>query len=306
MWNPEAMDLDHIAIDGLGDADISSCRSLFDVAYGDLHRRYGLPVEDSPDPDWLRPILCHFLETDPDRSLIARRGAEPVAFATAFRRDAYWFLSFLFVLPTLQGQGIGRRLLERLVAQDDDAARATVVESFQPASTGLYASVGMTPRSIKYWISGFSKIDGLPRLADGITRSDSTAQDAEDVDELDRTILGFARPSDHAWWRAAGQPCFVFRRGERLVAYAYVDEGSIGPALAVDEATLCAVVGELVRTADDPAAASVNVCGDSASVLQMLVNAGGRIDDGEPYRFTYCSNDGPLPPSYIHHSDWLP
>jgi hypothetical protein len=38
----------------------------------------------------------------------------------------------------------------------------------------------------------------------------------------------------------------------------------------------------------------------------MLVNAGGRIDDAEPYRFTYCSTVGPLPPSYIHHSDWLP
>ena len=300
------MPLDDIAIARLADADISSCQSIFDVAYGDLHRRYGLPVEDSPDSDWLPPILRHFLETDPDRSLIARRGAEPVAFATAFRRDAYWFLSFLFVLPSLQRRGIGRRLLERLVARDGDAARATVVESFQPVSTGLYASVGMTPRSIKYWVSGFTKVDGFPRLPDGITRSDSTEQDTEDVDELDRTILGFTRPSDHAWWRTAGQPCSVFRRSGRLVAYAYVDDGFIGPALAVDEATLCAVVAELARTADDPSAASVNVCGDSASVLQMLVNAGGRIDDAEPYRFTYCSTGGPLPPSYIHHSDWLP
>jgi len=32
------MPLDDIAIARLADADISSCQSIFDVAYGDLHR----------------------------------------------------------------------------------------------------------------------------------------------------------------------------------------------------------------------------------------------------------------------------
>ena len=38
----------------------------------------------------------------------------------------------------------------------------------------------------------------------------------------------------------------------------------------------------------------------------MLIGAGARVDDTSSYRFVYCSSDGPLPASYLHHSDWLP
>jgi len=300
------MDHDGLTIDPLTEAGISACRSIFDATYNDLHRNYGLEIEENPDSDWLRPILTHFLGTDPERSLIARTDEEPIAFGTSFRRDAYWFLSFLFVLPSAQGRGVGRRLLQQLLARDGDAVRATVVESFQPVSTGLYASVGMTPRSIKYWVSQVAKPGSLPALPGDITCAEATASDAGAIDELDRSILRFGREADHGWWRSAGQACYAFRRNEELIAYAYVDEGFIGPVLAVDDQTLAAVVAELIRSADDPSSASVNLCGDSTSVLQMLINAGGRIDDKEPFRYVYCSSQGPLPSSYIHHSDWLP
>lgn len=300
------MDPDGLTVEALTDAGISACQSIFDAAHSDLHRKYGLDIEDDSDAEWLRPILTHLMGTDPERSLIARTDEAPVAFATSFRRDAYWFLSFLFVLPSAQGKGVGRQLLGQLLSRGEDAIRGTVVESFQPVSTGLYASVGMTPRSIKYWVNEIGRPGSLPALPRDISRVEAKEPDGEAIDDLDRSILGFGRAADHNWWRDAGQACFVFHREERLVAYAYVDRGFIGPVLAVDEPTLCAVVAELVRSADDPASASVNVCGDSASVLQMLINAGGRIDDKEPYRYVFCSSDGPLPSSYIHHSDWLP
>jgi GNAT superfamily N-acetyltransferase len=286
-------------------ADIASCQAIFNASFDDLHRRYGLE-EEPADPGWLRPILVHFLDTDPQGGRIAMQDDVPVAFASTIRRGDFWFLSFLFVLPDAQGQGLGRGLMRELLPKGEGVVRATVVESFQPASTGLYASFGMTPRSFKYWLSELSRPEALPPWPVEIGKAELTTADLAEVNELDRRVLGFTRPADHAWWAEAGTPCFVFRRGDELVAYAYVDDGYVGPALATDETTLCSVVADIVRTADDPGSMAVNVCGDSAGVFKMLVGAGARIDDAAPYRFAYCSNIGPLPASYIHHSDWLP
>src|SRR4051812_13440968 len=135
-----------VDIEPITDADIAVCQAIFDTSFGDLHRRYGLEDDEYPDSDWLRPILTHFLSTDASGTVLAKEGGEPIAFASTFRRDDYWFLSFLFVLPSAQGRGIGRQLLRELTPEGRDVVRATVVESFQPASTGLYASMGMAPR----------------------------------------------------------------------------------------------------------------------------------------------------------------
>ncbi len=288
--------------------DISTCRDIFYASFVAFHRQHGMEEEEPADPNWLVPILQHFLHTDQTGGRIATQDGNPIGFASTILRDRYWFLSFLFVLPDSQGMGVGRQLLGELVPEEGGAGtvRSTVVESFQPVSTGLYASFGMTPRAIKYWLSGLSRPEVLPQLPADLRKAEMTQADLGDVLALDRSILGFGRTADHEWWAKAGTPSLVYRRGDDLVAYAYVDDGYIGPALATDEETLCSAVADIVRTSDDPASMAVNICGDSATVFQMLVNAGSRIDESAKYRFVYCSSSGPLPPSYIHHSDWLP
>lgn len=287
--------------------DIASCQEIFDEAWEDLHRRFGIADDESPgDPNWLRPILEHFLETDPATTLLASTDADPIAFGSSIQRDRYWCLSFLFVRPSFQGRGFGRTLLNELAPADPTVERATVVESFQPVSTGLYASFGMTPRAIKYWLSGVSGGDALIPLPRDLSRDDVKESDYSDIDALDRSILGFVRPADHAWWRRAGTPSWCYRRDDELVAYSYVDDSYLGPVLAIDETVLCAVVADLLRTSEDPASMSINLCGDSGGVFRMLIDAGAKIDEHDPHRFVYCSNVGALPPSYIHHSDWLP
>jgi GNAT superfamily N-acetyltransferase len=294
-----------VDIQTIGPEDIASCQRIIDASLGDLHRRYGLPDDEVAEPDWIHPILSHFLETDPSGTLGAAVNGELDAFVSSFRRDDYWFLSFLFVHPSVQGHGLGRALLDTVSPKGDDVVRATVVESFQPVSTGLYASVGIVPRSIKYWLSGISRPRSLPQLSDDIRRAGLTAADRDDVDALDRAVLGFARNADHAWWNS-GTPGWSFRRGEDLVGYAYLDDGYLGPALAIDEQTLCSVVAEMAGTSDDPVSMSINLSGNSRDLFRMLMRAGARIDDSAPYRYVYCSSEGPLPSSYIHHADWLP
>jgi GNAT superfamily N-acetyltransferase len=295
-----------VDIQQVGAEDIDICQRIFDASYADLHRRYDPGDEESSNADWLRPILTHFLDTDPSGTLLASEAGSPIAFASSIRRDDYWFLSFLFVHPSMQGRGVGRTLMEELAPNETDAVLATVVESFQPVSTGLYASAGMSPQTIKYWLSGTSRAASLPRLPSHLHRDPLDDTNQDDIDALDRSVLGFARSADHRWWRGAGTPCWSYREGSNLVAYAYVDGEYGGPVLARDQRTLCAVVADLVGTAESPARMSVNVCGNSTELFRMLIDAGARIDDSATYRFVYCSSAGPLPSSYIHHSDWLP
>ena len=294
-------------IRSLGIEDISWCQQVFDASYYDLHRRYGLIDREPGEPDeWLRPILTHFLSTDPRGSLGVNVDGRPVAFAASFQRDEYWFLSFLFVHPSAQREGLGRRLLNELVPSDPSIVRATVVESFQPASTGLYASFGVVPQAIKYWLSGVSRPGALPSMPEDLHRSPLSEGDAIEIDALDRSVLGFTRPRDHGWWRREMARGWIYRRGEKLVAYVYIEDDYVGPALAADESTLLEVVADVVKTAPDPASISVNLSSNSGQVFRMLIDAGARIDDSARFQFLYCSDQGPLPSCYIHNSDWLP
>lgn len=287
--------------------DISWCQQVFDASYYDLHRRYGLIDREPDEPDeWLRPILTHFLSTDPRGSLGVSVDGRPVAFAASFQRDEYWFLSFLFVHPSAQREGLGRRLLNELVPTDPSIVRATVVESFQPASTGLYASFGVVPQAIKYWLSGVSRPDTLPSMPEDLHRSPLSEGDAIEIDALDRTVLGFTRSRDHGWRRREMARGWTYRRGEKLVAYVYIEDDYVGPALAADESTLREVVADVVKTAPNPASISVNLSSNSGQVFRMLIDAGARIDDSARFQFLYCSDQGPLPSCYIHNSDWLP
>jgi GNAT superfamily N-acetyltransferase len=283
--------------------DTVTCRDIFFASYNDLHRRYGQQEEDPTDPGWLDDALSHLLRTDPGGTVLALEDGAPCGFAASYRRDTYWFLSFLFVLPEVQGRGVGRDLLEA-VLPSDELTRALVVESFQPASTGLYAAYGITPRSVRYMVSGPSHLERLPGMPSDLRAEPMSEADGTAIAELDRRHLGYARPQDHAWWHA-GSKGWVYRRGDEVVGYGYRDEEGVAPALGRDEATLCAIVADLLRRSEDPAKEQVPVRGETAALFGMLVRAGGRIAPSG-YRYLYCSSAGPLPATYSDYAGYMP
>jgi GNAT superfamily N-acetyltransferase len=72
--------------------------------------------------------------------------SEIVAFGSAVLRERLWFLSMLFVLPEVQGSGVGREILARILPADPATLRATATDSAQPISNALYALHDIVPR----------------------------------------------------------------------------------------------------------------------------------------------------------------
>jgi GNAT superfamily N-acetyltransferase len=288
----------------LEESDFPACVEIFNEAFNDVHRAYGFDEDLVDDDDtWLLKPLQHFLRTDPNGGLIAADDRGTVAFASTVRREQWWFLSFLFVRPRVQQQGIGRELIRRLLpSQESGPTIATMVESFNRAATGLYASEGMIPLTPKYWVTASTDAVQLPG-ASGLRRSEMTRDDSGSVASLDRDLLGFTRGEDHRWWMESMRG-FTYRLDDRLVGYAYVDDGWIAPALAVDEPTLISLFMDLAKLVDKDEVETA-VLSTSRQLLRALLRSGFRIGPST-YSSVYASSGGTLPASYILHADWLP
>jgi GNAT superfamily N-acetyltransferase len=279
---------------------------IFFASYNDLHRRHGLAEENPEDRDWLADAIRHVMHTDPSGTVLATDDRTPTAFATSYLRDSYWFLSFLFVSPDAQGRGVGKALLDAVMPPERDGlTRALVVESFQPISTGLYAGHGITPRGVRYVLTGLTDPARLPESGTDMEVADVTADAIAEICELDRRHLGFMRAADHEWWLSE-MTARAYRRGGSVVGYAYVDEEEevVGPALGEDEPTACAIVADLLRRAEHPEALKVPVYGNNAELFRMLVRAGARIEPSD-FRYFYCSTDDALPSTYIHYAGYM-
>jgi len=283
--------------------DLTVCADIFNEAYAEVHRAAGFENDDDGDDEaWLLTPLQHFLETDPEGGLIAEADGDAVAFAWTVQRDTWWFLSFLFVRPHAQGQGIGHELLRQLLPRDKGMTIATMVESFQGTATSLYAGEGMIPAAPKYWLT--APRDSLRTRADSaLTGTPITDEDIESLSSLDRQVLGFVRPKDHLWWMRSMKG-YLYRSADRVVGYAYLDGNWISPALGIDEPTLVAVFRDTIQLVGKGDVETA-VFGSSRLLFRELIRAGFRIGPSK-YTTVYASNNGVMPPSYVLHADWLP
>ncbi len=267
-------------------SDIPACGRTWRDALNGYLVRLGQP-EIPNEPGSIGRLHAHAMTTDPDRFLVAVRGDRVVAFASALDREPLWYLSMLFVEPAEQGRGLGRRLLERVMP---DAARragrflAVASDSVQPISNALYAAHGMPPRITLHHLVGRPVRDNLlPSLPPGVTAHPVAADAASlpaDIHALDRELLGFAHPADHAFAVAQGRLPHVYRNADgSLAGYGYASSvGHVGPVAARDPGHLSAITGHLLQAVVPRGASAVWVPGDAGETFTGLIRAGLRIE----------------------------
>src|SRR3954449_5230571 len=93
--------------------------------------------------------IAHLLGTDPGGAWVAEgeRG-RVVGLALALVREGLWGLSLFAVEPALQGNGVGRRLLDAALAHGADSRGALILSSTDPKAMRRYARAGFALRPL--------------------------------------------------------------------------------------------------------------------------------------------------------------
>jgi len=283
--------------------DLAACAVVFRTAINDYTRRLG-QIDVPEDPGPVTRLWTHTRSTDPERFVVATAanggddaGSERiVAFGSAVLRERLWFLSMLFVLPEAQGSGVGREILARILPADPATVRATATDSAQPISNALYALHDIVPRMPLLNLTGlplrpeafgplpsgvtalpFDEIDGGPlAVTDGIAGGALRGE----LDALDREVIGFARPADHAWLRGEDRHGWLYRGPDgHAVGYGYAGEaGRVGPIAARDEALITPILGHVTGAVMPRGAFSVWIGGPADRALVAALQAGFRLD----------------------------
>jgi hypothetical protein len=175
-----------------------------------------------------------------------------------------------------------------------DGSWATATDSAQPISNGLYASLGIVPRTPLLWLVGLPEragafaplpddVEAVPfGEVDGDGNSDGLGSSAlgAELAFLDRDALGFERPQDHGFLAAEGRIGFLFcDRDGRPVGYGYTSEsGRLGPVVARDASLVGPILGHLVHAVEPRGAFGAWVPGAADQAVVPLLRAGFRID----------------------------
>ena len=292
--------------------DVLECIDVFHAALDALYGRFNQPPVPR-EPAGLQRLIQHLIDRDGDRAWLAeepsttadRAAPRVLGFGAASLREPHWFLSLLFVRPEAQAGGLGRRLLRqtfpRAAAAPEghpvpgyDAARrqtpgvgamSTCVDALQPVSTGLYAAYGIVPRVPLFSAVGDPRPARFPALPPGVQTLpfDALAADrlAADLAAIDQTVLGYARPADHAFWRSEARHGLLFRdAGARApLGYGYTQaSGRLGPVALLDPFLTAAALGALFtrETPRGPWLALVPGSNDRAMVA--LLRSGFRFE----------------------------
>ena len=299
-----------------GADEMETCAGIWRTSINDYTIRLG-QGEIPPELNPIVRLFTHLRATDPERFIVATLpgssassvatdavptdpAADPVAppaervvaFAAAVSRERIWYLSMLFVLPELQGAGVGRRLLAHVLPDDPDVARATATDSAQPISNALYATYGIVPRMPLLNLSGLPErpesFGVLPSgvvptpfetLVAGAPGGEGHRRLSDAVDALDRELLGTSHPMDHRFLRSESRWGYLYHGPDgAALGYGYAGEaGRLGPIAVRDETLLGPVLGHLTSAVTPRGAFATWVPGAADRAVVALLGAGFRL-----------------------------
>ena len=173
--------------------------------------------------------MRYFLHVDPGGCWVAAEGEEgtgrAVGFAISQNRDSLWVLATYGVLPSHQGQGIGKRLIDAALAHA--AGRPGIFSSsVHPGATRRYRMAGFSLHP-QMRMTGTVDRSTLPAI-DGLV--EGRADDFEWMDQLDRDLRGAGHGPDHGYMFDTLR--LVVSGDRRRPGYAYLDDRGQASLLA--------------------------------------------------------------------------
>jgi GNAT superfamily N-acetyltransferase len=239
--------------------------------------------------------MRYLISTDPSGCWVAEDDGQPIGFAFSQNRGPLWYLATYGVLPSHQGAGVGRALLDVVLEHAADRP-------------GLFSSTVHPGATRRYRLAGFSLHPQL-RMVGVVDRSTLRATtglhegDAGDIawmDKLDERLRGAGHGPDHEYLLERAR--LVVRRGTTDQGYVYVDRDGRGPRLlaARERSTAETLLWEAL--AATPGSVLVN-CITTANEWAVDVGLAARLDIGQE---GYLAVRGMgLPAPYLPSSHFL-
>jgi GNAT superfamily N-acetyltransferase len=190
----------NVALRPLAEGDIEAAERVSDITFVEAERltRRVSDAEPAPRPASVRGQWIdrtrYFLDEDPAGCWVATDGDELVGFAFAQNRGRFWFLWTYGVLPSHQGRGVGRRLMDAVLAHADGRA-GMFSSTVHPGATRRYRLAGflLYPQMRMVGTVDRATLPAITGLRDG------TAEDFEWMDALDTRLRGDGHGPDHAY-----------------------------------------------------------------------------------------------------------
>lgn len=178
--------------------DVDVAERVTSEAFLELERRTR-PVDTGPPPgrspvraDQWRRRMHHLIDHDPGGCWVAEDG-RPVGLAASLRREGLWGLSSYAVLPSVQGSGAGKALLEAALTYSQGCLRGIICSSPDPRAVRRYRLAGFTihPAMVFRGTVDRTALPVVDRVRDG------TRSDIDLCDSVDRQTRGYGHGVDH-------------------------------------------------------------------------------------------------------------
>jgi ribosomal protein S18 acetylase RimI-like enzyme len=195
--------------------DVAACAEVEWAAFGAEHERHRLGSASSLKES--RRLIERLVGHPGVYGVVAERGGAIVGLSFLYEHDPIRAVGPLAVAPAAQGRGVGRRLMEAVLARAEGAAGVRLTQApHNAASFALYASLGFEVKEPLAILSG--RFRSPPPAGAGARpmREGDLAAAAR----LCERVHGFARTGDlREALGTQGEP-MVLERDGRIVAYA--------------------------------------------------------------------------------------
>jgi GNAT superfamily N-acetyltransferase len=212
-----------------------------------------VPTRRTPERarDWTRRMQ-HILRYDAGGCWVAEGPSGLVGVAAALKRDLTWILASFVVKPGLQGQGLGRQLLDASLSYGRGCLRAMLASSLDPRAARRYRLAGFTlhPTMVLSGPVDRSLLPVVERVREG------TAADIDLMDSVDRQVRDAAHGVDHELLATTFRLAVVDRSTGS--GYAYVrPDGSPYLLAATNRRTAADLLWEALAGGDPEAASTI-------------------------------------------------
>ena len=200
--------------------------------------------------EYYRSFLAHIYDTC-DQFWVAEADGQVVGYARSIVRDGVRQLTEFFVMPDHQGLGAGSQLLAKAFPKEGTQNRV-ICASPDTRALIRYLKTGVRSRTTIY---EWSRIpEAVPFETDLVIKPiENTPADIAILNEIDHTILGYTRETDHHWLIQNKRGHFYSRNGQ-VVGYSYFANRA-GPIAMLHNAdfptALAHIETEMTKTVDD-------------------------------------------------------